>query len=283
MSINLGGFPLNKKQLIMENAVFLFAEQGFEQTSIQQITDRAGISKGAFYLSFKSKDELIISLIEYFMNSLLIDIELVVNSNEENKVKAYLSTLFTSVKKNAFFAKVLLNEKPACFHPIILEKIHLYYALITEALVTILKEHYPNLKEELLPELIFLFQSFTACYGKVFFHETREVNIELLVLNVYEKIDILANYMSISFMNYQDIMLGLKTDITKEQLLEEINKQLLKVEDKDLLEILSLLKNELNEPTYPRHVTNGLISLLKDHVETTGVAILASYYLKGQK
>ena len=42
----------SKKQLIIEKAVELFAENGFESTSVQQITERCGISKGAFYLIF---------------------------------------------------------------------------------------------------------------------------------------------------------------------------------------------------------------------------------------
>lgn len=37
-----------KKQLIMDKALELFAKQGFEATSVQQITDHCGISKGAF-------------------------------------------------------------------------------------------------------------------------------------------------------------------------------------------------------------------------------------------
>ncbi|MFS8629945.1 MAG: TetR/AcrR family transcriptional regulator, partial [Bacillales bacterium] len=52
---------MTKRELIMERALELFAENGFEATSVQQITERCGISKGAFYLYFKSKDELILS------------------------------------------------------------------------------------------------------------------------------------------------------------------------------------------------------------------------------
>lgn len=62
---------MGKKQLIMERALELFAEQGFEPTSVQQITERCGISKGAFYLSFKSKDELIVALIDQFMSQMI--------------------------------------------------------------------------------------------------------------------------------------------------------------------------------------------------------------------
>ena len=43
---------MTKKQLIMEKAAELFAKQGFEATSVQQITDYCGISKVPFiYLS----------------------------------------------------------------------------------------------------------------------------------------------------------------------------------------------------------------------------------------
>ena len=69
-----------KKQLIMDKALELFAEQGFEATSVQQITEHCGISKGAFYLSFKSKDELILAMIDHFMIGITIDIDQVVKS-----------------------------------------------------------------------------------------------------------------------------------------------------------------------------------------------------------
>ena len=65
-----------KKQLIMDKALELFSEQGFEATSVQQITERCGISKGAFYLSFKTKDELIFSMIDYHMQQFIAEIDL---------------------------------------------------------------------------------------------------------------------------------------------------------------------------------------------------------------
>ena len=84
-----------KKQLIMEKALELFAEQGFEATSVQQITDHCGISKGAFYLSFKSKDELILALIDHFMMQFISDIDYMVKhpkNNEELLYKFYYTT-----------------------------------------------------------------------------------------------------------------------------------------------------------------------------------------------
>ena len=48
-----------KRSQIMEAAVRLFAEEGFDATSMQDIAREAGVAKGTMYLYFPSKDELI--------------------------------------------------------------------------------------------------------------------------------------------------------------------------------------------------------------------------------
>src|SRR6185312_10783396 len=107
-----------KKQLIMEKSLELFAKQGFESTSIQQITEHCGISKGAFYLSFKSKDELILALIDYFMMQFTSDIDYVVKStkNEEDLLYKFYYTIFNSFSKHADFAKILIKEQIRSFN-----------------------------------------------------------------------------------------------------------------------------------------------------------------------
>lgn len=45
--------------LVLGAATRLFAERGFEATSVQQIVDTAGVTKGAMYHYFSSKDELL--------------------------------------------------------------------------------------------------------------------------------------------------------------------------------------------------------------------------------
>lgn len=44
---------------VIAAATRLFADQGFEATSVQQIVDAAGVTKGALYHYFSSKDELL--------------------------------------------------------------------------------------------------------------------------------------------------------------------------------------------------------------------------------
>src|SRR5690554_3337237 len=59
------GITMNeRKQHVINKAHELFIEKGFQTTSIQDILDASGISKGTFYNYFPSKNELIIALIK---------------------------------------------------------------------------------------------------------------------------------------------------------------------------------------------------------------------------
>lgn len=49
----------NKRGIILEAALYLFAEKGYYATSIQEITKKAGISKGLLYNYFESKEALL--------------------------------------------------------------------------------------------------------------------------------------------------------------------------------------------------------------------------------
>ena len=49
---------------VLDAALELFAEHGFEGTSLQQIADRLGVTKAAVYYHFRSKDDLLAALVE---------------------------------------------------------------------------------------------------------------------------------------------------------------------------------------------------------------------------
>ncbi|WP_066056150.1 TetR/AcrR family transcriptional regulator [Robertmurraya korlensis] len=55
----------DKDMQIIEVSMRLFASKGFSTTSIQEIATESGISKGAFYLHFKSKDDLLLAILKY--------------------------------------------------------------------------------------------------------------------------------------------------------------------------------------------------------------------------
>lgn len=59
---NKGDYMKDRKQHVMKMAHQLFIEKGFQATSIQDILDCSGISKGTFYNYFSSKSELLIAI-----------------------------------------------------------------------------------------------------------------------------------------------------------------------------------------------------------------------------
>ncbi|ANS76171.1 hypothetical protein AWM70_17585 [Paenibacillus yonginensis] len=60
----------DKKQLILQMALKLFSTQGARTTSMQDIADACGISKGSLYLHFKSKEELETAISHYCLKKL---------------------------------------------------------------------------------------------------------------------------------------------------------------------------------------------------------------------
>ena len=64
-------FPVGTKDQIVKKSIELFLRKGFKGTSIQDITDAIGITKGAFYWHFTSKDELLFKIIEKFETELV--------------------------------------------------------------------------------------------------------------------------------------------------------------------------------------------------------------------
>ncbi|MEU5834728.1 TetR/AcrR family transcriptional regulator [Streptomyces diacarni] len=54
----------NTRQRIQDVALELFAERGYEKTSLREIAEQLGVTKAALYYHFKTKEDLVTSLFE---------------------------------------------------------------------------------------------------------------------------------------------------------------------------------------------------------------------------
>lgn len=59
------------KEKIIEKSIELFEKKGFSSTSIQDIVDEIGVTKGSFYYYFSSKEQLLMDIHEEYINNLL--------------------------------------------------------------------------------------------------------------------------------------------------------------------------------------------------------------------
>lgn len=60
---------------IMESAIKMFSNRGYNKASVDDICTEAGISKGAFYHHFKSKQALFLALLDSWLQTIDHDIE----------------------------------------------------------------------------------------------------------------------------------------------------------------------------------------------------------------
>lgn len=95
----------NTKERILEEALKLFAQSGYMGTSMNDIADKLGVTKAALYKHYKSKQEILDSIVEK-MNQM--DRERVKEyempeGNMEEVVKGYQSTTLDKIKQ---FTKV---------------------------------------------------------------------------------------------------------------------------------------------------------------------------------
>jgi AcrR family transcriptional regulator len=60
------------KQQLLQAAESVFARHGFNRTSIAEITRKAGVAQGTFYVHFKSKNDLIEGFVKYISHKIRI-------------------------------------------------------------------------------------------------------------------------------------------------------------------------------------------------------------------
>jgi len=272
-----------KKQLIMEKALELFAKQGFEATSVQQITTHCGISKGSFYLSFKSKDELIIALIDYFLMQITSDVDYKVkntSAGEELLYKFFFST-FTSLQKHTNFAKILLKEPTQRFNEELLLKFKEYDHLIEQVILSMVERIYGNEINETKYDLIFCIKGFLKIYSELFLFHDFTIDLHLLTQSLVEKTNILATHTTVAFISpeiFQMYDQPLNEEIRKHHILDILDKIIDEFEDSIEKESLQLLKQELIEPSLSRAIVKGLLENIRERNECKLVSYLLRRY-----
>ena len=104
---------MNKtKRKIFETSMRLFAEKGYDATSIEEITATVGVAKGTLYYHFSSKEEIFSFLVEegikLLQNSIVIKTEKL--SNYIDKIKAIVLIQIKIVVKYENLITILLSQ-----------------------------------------------------------------------------------------------------------------------------------------------------------------------------
>ena len=101
-----------RRKKILEKALTVFVEDGFEDATFQKIADRSGITRTILYLYFKNKREIF----TYSIKQLLLNVEErinVIRSNDSlgsiEKITNVLSIIFRLFEQNRQLLSVVLD------------------------------------------------------------------------------------------------------------------------------------------------------------------------------
>ncbi|MCL6443464.1 MAG: TetR/AcrR family transcriptional regulator [Alicyclobacillus sp.] len=113
----------DKQIKIIQAAVEMFAEKGYAATSTSEIAQRAGVAEGTIFRHYKTKKDLLISIVAPTMTKLvapflLRDFRRVLDSEYEHFedfLRAVMRNRLEFAVRHAPVLKILLHEIP--FHP----------------------------------------------------------------------------------------------------------------------------------------------------------------------
>lgn len=102
----------DKRRLILDAAVEVFAAQGFHRSRVSDIARRAEIADGTIYLYFKSKDDVLISVFEERMGELIEDARAFVSEAQDprERLRRFARFHVAMAEQNRSLAAVFLVE-----------------------------------------------------------------------------------------------------------------------------------------------------------------------------
>jgi len=100
----------SRRKQIMNAALELFASEGYNSCSISQLASHAGISKGLLYNYFKSKEALLVAIIEEGIGDIMNMIDPNMDGIlEPREVEGFIRSTFRSIRENLQFWILFIN------------------------------------------------------------------------------------------------------------------------------------------------------------------------------
>lgn len=101
-----------REQRILHAAANLFVHYGYDKTTVSDIAREAGISKGVVYLHFKSKEELLESLISRELKQYAMTwVDLITEDPEGGTIGNMYKKMLVALNSNVFIATIFRQDE----------------------------------------------------------------------------------------------------------------------------------------------------------------------------
>lgn len=132
----------NTRRKLLYTAYQLIREEGYPALTIRKLCERSGVSTGAFYHHYSSKEDLITQGFMTFDEKLEADLKHPISNNPLDMIKYIILSLTDYIYENGEgFAKELYISQLSIEHSFITKKDRLYYRSVLEYVKKAQAEH----------------------------------------------------------------------------------------------------------------------------------------------
>lgn len=132
-----------RRMQIMEAAMKVFARQGIDGARIDDIVEEAGLSKGAFYWYFESKNELVTAILEGLFESELIDLENTggQGTSASERMTTFIRRVCTDLQESAEILPIMFEFYALAFRdPAVWKSMEKFFRRYVQALAPVIEQ-----------------------------------------------------------------------------------------------------------------------------------------------
>ncbi|MDA7026772.1 TetR/AcrR family transcriptional regulator [Bacillus sp. CLL-7-23] len=277
-----------KEEKIIKAGLRLFAKKGFASTTVQDIVNECEISKGSFYLHFKSKDALLLAIIKYYIDRTMDNMKRIQEKHAIPKeiFKEQIAYQFKESKEQRDFILVMISEHSIPENSKIKEYFQKIGDKFHETYYEVLFSAYGDTCQPYLADLSIMVQGIVQSYQNLFIFHELDIDIDELASFIVRRVDemidgLLSNGekpmlnldIFYSYRNGQD-----HTDQMK--ILQEIDKLKKEVElPEDIIITLEVIEEELKKDVFRKPVIKGMLTNLEKQKNMQGLIERISHFL----
>ncbi|WP_239616175.1 TetR/AcrR family transcriptional regulator [Cohnella mopanensis] len=277
----------DKKKQILDAAIHCFARKGYNATTIQEIVDELGMAKGSIYFYFKSKDDLLISIFEYYSEMMLHRMEVLPEEAglpPREKLVLQWERQFQFFREHLDFMMMLIKEPLTGLHPHIQGMMIRLRARSQVWNVSNLLAIYGSSVEDYLADASALMSGIVSQYFEAIVFEKKKFDESRLSRFMVRRIDDLISGIiraketpilpPMDLANLRTLA-GLTPEISnaKTDLIQKIMDLIVDSDypgdestQRDMLAALALLKEEFVKPLHKNHlIIRAMLALLKQN------------------
>lgn len=276
---------MSKQQLIVQKSIELFSQKSISKTSIQDITEACGISKGAFYLNFKSKDDLLIHIVDQLIQELTISFQNLLDEESlpREKLEKFCYATISLFNERFPLFKMLLAENTKGIQSELLLKLKIFDESINRISITLLENVYGEKIQHNKFDIQVCLKGILQGYTDFIVHHKQSIPFKLVGQTIIHYIDALVEMRVSPILTsehfHSEQLADYEFPTIRELIFEEIEICKKKYEPSSFVgQSIQIIEDELSKEFPNFVILSGMAANLKPQAELQWLVTLVRQY-----